>query len=52
MAKTGRPLLDNRDAALWLGVLAWGVGSLLLWDAYENRGRRRPFAWKLAALIP
>jgi hypothetical protein len=52
MARTGRPLLANRDTALYLGLAAWGIGTLLLWDAWENRGRPRPFAFKLAGLFP
>lgn len=52
MARTGRPLLHNRQTALYVGLAAWALGSLLLWDAWENRGKARPFAFKLAGLLP
>lgn len=42
-----RPLTD-RTTAVWLGLGFWALGTLLLWDAYENRGRRRPFGLRLA----
>ena len=32
---------SKRGAAL--GVACYLLGSLLLWDAYEHRGRARPF---------
>lgn len=41
-----RPWVRNRAAAKWGGYAAILVGSALLWDAYENRGRSRPFASK------
>ncbi len=47
MAKKPRPWVADRQTALWGGVLAYVVGSLLLYDAYENRGKSRPFAAKL-----
>ena len=42
-----RPYVKDRRVAQWGGVLAIFVGSALLYDAYENRGRHRPFATKL-----
>lgn len=42
-----RPIVRDRDAALWGGILALCVGSFLLYDAYEARGRSRPFLTKL-----
>jgi hypothetical protein len=45
-----KPLLANRDAALYLGIGAWLLGSVLLWDAWEHRGRSRPFAFKLLGI--
>lgn len=42
-----KPVVRDRDAALWGGVLAIVVGSYLLYDAFEARGRPRPFVTKL-----
>lgn len=39
----GRPYVRDRRLALWGGVACWTVGSLLLYDAFENRGAQRPF---------
>jgi hypothetical protein len=36
-------LIADQRTAVTLGALAVFVGSLLLWDAYEARGKRRPF---------
>lgn len=36
--------VHNRKRALWGGVVMVAVGSWLLYDAYEARGRNRPFA--------
>lgn len=41
-----RPWVRDRGLAQWGGYLALTVGAVLLWDAYENRGRQRPFAAK------
>jgi len=41
-----RPWIRDRRVALWGGLLSLTAGSLLLYDAYENRGRSRPFAAK------
>lgn len=45
-----RPLFRSPGVALGLGLVAFGVGWLCLWDAYEGRGDRspailRPFTW-------
>jgi hypothetical protein len=42
-----QPVVRDRDVALWGGMLAIVVGSYLLYDAYEARGRTRPFLTKL-----
>ena len=42
-----RPWLRDRRRALLIGYGGILVGSLALWDAYENRGRSRPFGTKL-----
>lgn len=44
---TRRPLVKDQGAAVFLGVAGVCGGALLLWDAYERRGRKRPFALKL-----
>ena len=48
---TGRrrqgPVIPDRRAALVLGYGGILIGAWALWDAYEKRGRRRPFAAKL-----
>jgi hypothetical protein len=40
------PVIPDRRAALALGYGGIIVGALCLWDAYERRGRRRPFLTK------
>lgn len=46
MAGTRRPWVANRQLAQYGGYALITLGALLLWDAYENRGRRRPLASK------
>lgn len=46
-----RPIIRDRDAALYLGLLAWGIGLCLLYDAYERRGVDRPKVMKLAGVF-
>ena len=43
---TRRPYIKDRRCALLLGYGGILVGALALWDAYEQRGRRRPFLTK------
>ena len=45
-----RPLVADQTTAVVLGLTAFGVGWLMLWDAWEGRGRPtprilRPFTW-------
>jgi hypothetical protein len=40
------PIIRDRRAALCLGYGGILVGALALWDAYERRGKRRPFVTK------
>lgn len=47
-----RPLVANRETALALGLALWLAGAVLLWDAYERRGQRRPLAIRLAGVLP
>lgn len=41
------PLVDDPALALALGVLAGVASIILLYDAFEGRGRDRPFALRL-----
>jgi hypothetical protein len=45
-----RRLIGPRDrrTALWLGYAAIAAGSYLLYEAYEKRGKARPWISKLA----
>ena len=40
----GRPLVPDRRTALLGGFACVFVGTLLLFDAFERRGKTRPFA--------
>lgn len=42
-----RPVVPDRRTALLAGVGLVLLGSWLLYDAYEARGRGRPFALRL-----
>lgn len=42
-----RPVCKDHQTALLLGLALTVAGSLLLYDAFENRGRTRPWALKL-----
>lgn len=37
-----KPWIRNRKTAQWAGFAFSIAGALLLYDAYENRGRSRP----------
>jgi len=39
--------IPDRRTEVLVGVLALSAGAWWLWDAYENRGHKRPFALKL-----
>lgn len=41
------PYIKDRRVALVVGYVGIVVGALALYDAYENRGARRPFMTKL-----
>jgi hypothetical protein len=46
---TGRRLwFRDRRTALWVGYGAIALGSYALYEAYEKRGRSRPWVSKLA----
>ncbi|MGW3926342.1 hypothetical protein [Streptomyces sp. NPDC005093] len=40
------PVIRDRRAALLVGYGGIVIGALALWDAYELRGKRRPFLTK------
>lgn len=42
-----KPFIPDRRTAQVAGVLCVCAGAWLLYDAYERRGRGRPFAMKL-----
>jgi hypothetical protein len=43
-----KPWIRDRRIALLIGYGGILVGSMALWDAYENRGKSRPFLTKFA----
>jgi|GraSoiStandDraft_14_1057315.scaffolds.fasta_scaffold15805_4 hypothetical protein len=45
-----RPLIPNRRHALALGWLGLLVGAVGMYDAYERRGKDRPFAYRFLPL--
>lgn len=42
-----RPYIRDRNTALLVGYVGIVIGAMALYDAYENRGKSRPFATKL-----
>lgn len=47
MSGRRRAYIKDRRTALVLGYGGILLGALALYDAYENRGKHRPFATKL-----
>jgi hypothetical protein len=41
------PFIRDQQLALIIGYAGIILGALALWDAYEARGRQRPFMVKL-----
>lgn len=41
-----KPWVKDHSTAAVGGCVLITLGALLLWDAYEGRGRKRPFAAK------
>lgn len=37
-----RPWIKNPTAAVLIGLLVFIIGAVILYDAYERRGRRPP----------
>jgi len=44
-----KPLVADRRTALVLGLAAYALGTLMLWDAYEHRGKDRPFLFRFVS---
>lgn len=42
--KDRRPLIADQGSAVLAGVACYVLAAYLLWDAFEGRGRHRPFA--------
>jgi hypothetical protein len=47
MSRRG-PLVRDHGTAVLLGLAAITLGAYLIYDAYEGRGRQRPFWLKFA----
>ena len=45
-----RPVIADRTHEITLAVALWAAGLYLMWDAWDNRGRRRP--WPIRAATP
>jgi hypothetical protein len=46
----GSHFMKNRKAELTLGFVLFVIGTLLLWDAYDNRGLK--MLWPLGGIMP
>lgn len=42
-----RPFIGNPRRATALGIAAYALAGFLLWDAYEHRGKSRPFVARI-----
>lgn len=47
---SGKHFIKNRGAEIWIGILLFLVGALLLYDAFDARGRKLP--WPASAIAP
>lgn len=43
-------LIKSRKAEITIGLLLFVVGMLLLWDAFDGRGKSMP--WPASGLMP
>jgi hypothetical protein len=41
-----KPIIASSAKAKWLGIGFYLAGTLFLWDAFEHRGKTRPFITK------
>lgn len=46
-----RPIIADRQVALYAGLACTLAGVLLLRDAWEDRGHKRPWAMRLVGLV-
>jgi len=46
----GHHWINNRAAEILVGLILVVIGSTLLWDAFDNRGRKLP--WPASGLAP
>jgi hypothetical protein len=46
----GKHLMKDRKPEVWLGFLFFALGAYLLWDAYDNRGKK--MKWPLGSVMP
>lgn len=44
-------LISDYRTGVYLGLALTVAGAYLLWDAYEARGRSRPFLMRLTGVI-
>ncbi|MDA8391771.1 MAG: hypothetical protein M0Z87_03020 [Actinomycetota bacterium] len=42
-----KPKVRSRKLALWGGIALTVAGSYLVYDAYEHRGRKRPWLLRI-----
>jgi len=42
--------IQNRGAEIWIGVFLFLFGALLLYDAFDARGKKLP--WPAGAIAP
>jgi hypothetical protein len=42
--------VQSRNWEMVTGVALFAIGCMLLWDAFDNRGRKAP--WPVGALTP
>lgn len=47
---SNRPLFRNRDTSLYVGAGLLVLGTVLVYDAYERRGQRRPWMLRVATI--
>lgn len=46
-----KPIVRNRELALYLGVGLWLAGAVLLYDAYNARGKDKPWPMRVAGAL-
>lgn len=39
----------GRPQGITLGLVCYGAGAFLIWEAFEGRGKARPFTWRLVS---